>query len=310
LIEAWVQRDEAVGLLKAAGLDFESLKRDAQTRAFRPVALKGVTFSSAFKVAHSVITSYNVLARKIGAERPDETVMYTAHWDHFGIGQPDTSGDRIYHGAADNGSGVAALLELARAFAKAPPTRRSVLFLSVTAEERGLLGSLYYAAHPLYPLAETVADINMDDLGTWGRARDMFTSGKAQSDLEDRLADYLKAEGRSYSPDPRPETGGFFRSDHFSLAKAGVPAMSVKSGDDLVVGGRPAGEAAAAAFVRDRYHQPADRWSADWDLTGQVQDLELLYRLGRDLAESHDWPSWRADSEFKAVRDLTAVQRR
>ncbi len=310
LIEAWIQRDETVALLKQAGLDFETLKKEAQTRAFQPVALKGVTFSAAFKVDHAVIVSHNVVAREVGAKRPDETVIYSAHWDHLGVGQPDAKGDRIYNGARDNASGTADLLELARAYAKAPRTDRSVVFLSVTAEEKGLLGSEYYGAHPLYPLAKTVADINMDMLGIWGQAHDMSTSGSGQTTLQDDLTGYLKAENRAYSPDARPEAGSFFRSDHFSFAQVGVPAISIKSGEDLVKGGREAGRAAEAAFTRDRYHQPADEWSADWDLSGQVQDIELVYRMGRDLADSDRWPGWYASSEFKPIRDRTASERK
>jgi Zn-dependent M28 family amino/carboxypeptidase len=310
LLEGWIQRDEAVGLFKKAGLDFEALKRKAQTRDFRPVALKGTTFSADFAVDHAVITSYNVLGLLPGTKRPDETIIYTAHWDHLGVGDPDARGDRIYNGAVDNGTGVAALLELGRVFAKAPRTDRSVVFMSVTAEEKGLLGSLYYAAHPLYPLAKTAADLNMDVLGVYGRARNMTTSGSGQTSLQDDLARYLKAEGRYYSPDPTPEAGHFFRSDHFSLAKVGVPALSIHSGNDLIKGGAPAGDAAEKAYVKDRYHQPTDEWSADWDLSGQVQDLELIYRLGRDLANSDRWPNWNPGSEFKAIRDRTAALRK
>ena len=309
-IEAWIQRDETVALLKQAGLDFDTLKKQAQTRAFRPALLKGVTFSTAFKVDHSVIVSHNVVAREVGAKRPDETVVYSAHWDHLGVGLPDAKGDRIYNGARDNASGTADLLELARAYGKAPRTDRSVVFLSVTAEEKGLLGSDYYGAHPLYPLAKTVADINMDMLGIWGPAHDLSTSGSGQTTLQDDLTAYLKAENRVYSQDDSPEAGHFYRSDHFSFAKVGVPAISVHSGDDLVKGGLAAGRAASAAFTRDRYHQPADEWSPDWDLSGQVQDMELVYRMGRDLANSDRWPGWYVSSEFKAIRDKTASERK
>jgi Zn-dependent M28 family amino/carboxypeptidase len=310
LIEAWIQRDETAALFKAAGLDFEAQKKAAQSRDFQPTVLKGVTFSADFKVDHKVITTYNVLGVLPGTKRPDETVFYTAHWDHLGVGEPDARGDRIYNGAKDNGTGVADILELARAFAKAPRTDRTVVFMSVTAEEKGLLGSAYYAAHPLYPLAKTVADINMDALGVSGQAHDMSTSGSGQTDLQDTLARYLKAEGRYYSPDSTPEEGHFFRSDHFSFAKVGVPAISISSGDDLANGGRAAGEAAHKAYTRDHYHQPSDEWSASWDLSGEVQDMELVYRMGRDLANSTAWPAWYPNSEFKAIRDQTAAERR
>jgi Zn-dependent M28 family amino/carboxypeptidase len=309
LIEGWIQRDATAALFKTAGLDFEAMKKAAQRRDFQPVTLKGTAFSAAFKVDRSVITSYNVAGRLAGASHPDETVIYSAHWDHLGVGPPDAKGDRIYNGAVDNGTGVAALLELARAFAKAPPTQRSVLFLSVTAEEQGLLGSEYYAAHPLYPLARTVADLNMDALDVAGPARDMSTSGSGQTSLQEDLARYLSAEGRYYSPDATPEAGHFFRSDHFSFAKAGAPAISISSGQDLVKGGRIAGSAAKKDYTANRYHQPSDEWSPNWDLSGQVQDLELVYRLGRDLADSRAWPSWNADSEFKAIRDRSAADR-
>ena len=310
LIEAWIQRDETVALLRKAGLDFDRLKTAARQRDFRPVALNGVSFSTAFKVDHKVVTTYNLAAREVGTKRPDETVIYSAHWDHLGVGAPDAKGDRIYNGAVDNATGVAGLLELARAFAKAPRTDRSVLFLSVTAEEKNLLGSAYYAAHPLYPLAKTVADLNMDALQVSGKARDMSTSGSGQTTLQDDLTRYLKAEGRAYAPDASPEAGHFYRSDHFSFAKVGVPAISIGSGEDLVVGGKAAGHAAKAAYTRDRYHQPADEWSASWDLSGQVQDIELIYRLGRDLADSDAWPDWYKDSEFKPIRDRTAAERK
>jgi Zn-dependent M28 family amino/carboxypeptidase len=310
LLEGWIQRDATVALFKKAGLDFEALKTKAQSRDFQPVTLKGASFSADFAVNHAVITSYNVLGLLPGVRRPDETVFYTAHWDHLGVGDPDAHGDRIYNGAVDNGTGVAALLELGRVFAKAPRTGRSLVFMSVTAEEKNLLGSAYYAAHPLYPLAKTVAVFNMDALDVYGRTRNMSTSGSGQTDLEDRLTRYLKAEGRAYSEDPTPEAGHFYRSDHFSFAKAGVPAISIGSGDDLIKGGVAAGRAAKAAYVKDKYHQPADEWSADWDLSGQVQDLELLFRMGRDLANANAWPSWYPGSEFKALRDQTAALRK
>jgi Zn-dependent M28 family amino/carboxypeptidase len=310
LIEGWIQRGETVTLLQKAGLDFAALKKAAQSRDFKPVELKGVTFSAAFKVDHKVITSHNVAGRLPGTKHADETVIYSAHWDHLGVGEPDAKGDRIYNGAVDNGTGVADVLELARLYGKAPRTDRSVLFLFVTAEEKGLLGSAYYGSHPLYPLAKTVADINMDAMGVSGQAHDMSTSGSGQTDLQDTLTQFLKRENRAYSPDPSPEAGHFYRSDHFNFAKVGVPAISVGSGEDLLKGGKAAGAAAKAAYTRDRYHQPADEWSVDWDLSGQVQDMDLVYRMGRALANSRRWPAWYKDSEFKPLRDASAAQRR
>ena len=309
-IEAWIQRDATVGLFKAAGLDFEALKRQAQTRAFRPVTLPGAGLSMAFAVDVKKVISHNVVGVLPGARHPDERVIYTAHWDHLGVGLPDAKGDRIYNGAVDNASGVSGLIELGRAFARSPRTERSVMFLAVTAEEKGLLGSEYYATTPLYPLATTVADINMDGAAVNGPARDISTSGDAGLTLQDDLIAVAKAHGRSFTKDSRPEAGSFFRSDHFSFAKQGVPALSFGSGRDLVTGGVEAGKAAQEAFVRDRYHQPADQFEPTWDLSGMAQDLVIAYDLGRQLANSREWPEWKAGSEFKAARDKTAAARK
>ncbi len=307
-MEAWIQRDLAVQLFQASGLDFEALKKQAQTRDFKPVTLKA-TLSAHYAANTGVITSHNVLGRLPGTKHPDETVLYTAHWDHLGVGQPDAKGDRIYNGAVDNGTGVAELLELGRAFAHAPRTDRSLVFMAVTAEEKGLLGSEYYAANPIYPLATTAGAINMDALSVAGRAKDFTISGTAKLGLLDDLIAEGKKHGLNYTPDPRLEAGGFYRSDHFPMAKRGVPAISFGSGRDLVNGGTARGTQIAKDYTRDRYHQPADEWSADWDLTGMAQDAGLLFDLGRDLANSRAWPDWSADSEFRAERDKTTAQR-
>jgi len=310
LLQGWIQRDLAVDLFAKSGLDFEALKKAAQREDFHPVELKGARFSADYAVNSSQIVSHNVLGVLPGTRRPDETVIYTAHWDHLGVGEPDARGDRIYNGAVDNGTGVAAVLELGRAYAAAPRTERSVVFLLVTAEEKGLLGSDYYATHPLYPAARTVADLNMDALATDGAARDFSVSGDGKVTLLDELVSVGKAHGRTFVPDPTPEAGHFYRSDHFSFAKVGIPAISFHSGEDLVNGGVAAGRAWATEYTAHRYHQPADEWSADWDLSGQVQDITLLYDLGRDLATSDRWPEWKPGSEFKALRDATAAERK
>ncbi|MFI4969225.1 MAG: M28 family metallopeptidase [Lysobacterales bacterium] len=309
-LEGWIQRDLAVDLCKRAGLDFDALKKQAQTRAFKPVVLKDATFSADYAIDAKVITSHNIVGRIEGSKRPDETVIYSAHWDHLGIGAPDAKGDRIYNGAVDNGTGTAALIELGRAFAHAPKPERSVVFLNVTAEERGLLGSEYYAAKPLYPLAKTVAVINMDALRPTGAARNFTTSGSARSDLLDALIADGKLAGLAYAPDPHPEAGHFFRSDHFPFAKSGVPALSFGSGNDLVDGGVAAGEAASKDYVTNRYHQPGDEWQANWTFAGMAQDLPVLYKVGNDLANSKRWPDWAKDSEFRATRDASAAERR
>lgn len=309
-LEGWIQRDATVGLFKAAGLDFEALKKQAQTREFKPVILDGVNWSTDFAVKAEKVVSHNVVGQLPGKAHPNERIIYTAHWDHLGVGLPDAKGDRIYNGAVDNGTGVAALIELARTFGRAPRTDRTMMFMAVTAEEKGLLGSEYYATRPLYPLASTVANINMDVLGVNGPAKDVTTSGAGDLTLKDDLVQVAKDHGRYFAPDPRPEAGSFFRSDHFSFAKKGVPAISYGSGVDLAAGGKAAGMAAAAAYTRERYHQPADEYDPKWDLSGMAEDVGIMYDLGRRLADSGEWPTWREGSEFKAARDRTEAQRK
>jgi Zn-dependent M28 family amino/carboxypeptidase len=309
-IEAWIQRDQTVDLFKKAGLDFEALKKQAQTREFKPVTLKGVTMSTAFNVEAKHVISHNVVGVLPGTKHPDERIIYTAHWDHLGVGLPDARGDRIYNGAVDNASGVSGLIEMARAFAHAPRTERTVQFMAVTAEEKGLLGSEYYATNPLYPLATTVANINTDGGAVNGPAKDISVSGDGGLTLQDDLIRVGKDHGRYFTADARPEAGSFFRSDHFSFAKQGVPALSFHSGQDLVKGGVAAGKAAGEAYVRDKYHQPADEFDPNWDLTGMSQDLAILYDLGTRLANSREWPEWKPGSEFKAARDKTAAARK
>ncbi|MRV72806.1 M28 family peptidase [Duganella sp. FT92W] len=309
-MEAWIQRDVVADLFKRAGLDFDAAKKQAQTRDFKPVELKGINLSAHYAVDAQVIKSKNVAAIKEGTDQKDQTVMYTGHWDHLGVGEPDAKGDKIYNGAIDNATGIASLLELGRAYGKAPAPKRSVLFLAVTAEEKGLLGSEYYAANPLYPLATTVAMINVDALLPYGPARNFSTSGSAKQDLLDMLIAKARNWNLSYSPDSKPEAGHFFRSDHFPMAKRGVPAVSFESGEDLEEGGLAAGKAVKEAYNEHNYHQPSDEWSANWPFTGMARDLQLLYSVGRDLAESKDWPNWSKDSEFRAPRDVTASKRR
>lgn len=310
-MEGWIQRDFAVDLFRRAGLDFEALKQQAQTRGFQPVELKGVTLSADYAVDSKVITSHNVVGRVEGRKRPDETVIYTAHWDHLGVGLPDAKGDRIYNGAVDNATGTAALLALGRAFAHAKPRPdRSLVFLAVTAEEKGLLGSEYYASRPLYPLATTVGVINMDALNPQGPAHDFTISGSAKLELLDGLIATAKRWDLRYTPDSKPEAGYFFRSDHFPFAKRGVPAISYGSGNDWVDGGVAAGKAAGEVYTADRYHQPADQWEASWTFTGMTRELQVLYTLGSELAQGKRWPNWDAGSEFRGARDASADQRK
>jgi Zn-dependent M28 family amino/carboxypeptidase len=309
-LEGWIQRDVAVELFRAAGLDFDALKREAQTRAFRPRQLQGVSFAASYGVRRAGIRSRNVLGRFPGRTRPNETVLYGAHWDHLGVGAPDVRGDSIYNGAVDNATGVAALIELARVFAAGPRPERSVVFAAWTAEEKGLLGSEYYAANPVYPLETTVAGFNIDALAATGPARDVLIVGYGQSELEDQIERVLRSEGRVIARDPHPEAGYFFRSDHFPMAKRGVPMLYIDTGVDLLNGGAAAGGAADAAYRRDRYHQPADEYDpSTWRFDGIAQDVGALHRLGLELATSRSWPNYRATSEFRPVRDASAARR-
>jgi len=307
-VEAWMQRDVAVSLFKQAGLDFETLKKQAQTNAFRAVPLQGVTFSANYRVKHDTVISKNVVGRLSGTAHPDQTLIYSAHWDHLGVGKPDDTGDRIFNGAVDNATGVAALLELARLFGSAPKPQRSVLFLAVTAEEKGLLGSEYYGTNPLYPLETTVADINMDALGVNGRTKDFSANGP--NTVVDEIVAEGRNQGRTLAPDPEPQAGHFYRSDHFPLSKAGVPAVSFNPGDDLVNGGKAKGAALREAYTEKKYHQPADEWSEALDFSGEVEDVTLLYDVGKSLANSTRWPEWKAGSEFKVLRDQSAANRK
>ncbi len=307
-LEAWIQRDVAANLLKQAGLDYEQLKKQAQSSSFRAVPLKGVTLSADYKVKRETVVSKNVVGRIAGKTHPEQTLLYTAHWDHLGVGKPDDTGDKIFNGAVDNATGIAAVLELARLFGSEPKPARSVVFLAVTAEEKGLLGSEYYAAHPLYPLETTVADLNMDALGTFGKARDFTTFGP--NTVVDEVTAAGAKRGLTNAPDPRPEAGSFFRSDHFPMSKVGVPAVSFKSGDDLVNGGKKRGVALREEYNAKKYHQPKDEWSESLDFTGLADDVSLLYEVGRSLADSNRWPEWKPGSEFKAERDKSAGMRR
>jgi Zn-dependent M28 family amino/carboxypeptidase len=307
--ESWIQRDLAVRLFKDSGLDFEAAKAAARRKNFRPIPLKATLTASATAKSERINT-YNIAARLAGKSRPDETVIYSAHYDHLGIGQPDANGDRIFNGAVDNATGISFMIEMARAFAKAPPTDRSVLFLAVGAEEKGLLGSEYYASHPLYPLAKTVAVLNTDSMGIAGAARDFSMAGLTKLELVDLLVAEGRRQGRTFVPDAHPESGGFYRSDHFSFAKRGVPAVSFKSGRDLVNGGIAAGEKWGLDYSTNRYHQPDDEWLPNWSYDGMIADGQLLYGVGRALANSRQWPNWSADAEFRAARDATASERR
>ena len=306
--ESWIQRPLAVQLFQRAGLDLEKEKLAARSRDFQPVPLKA-TLSAHYAANPTVVTSHNVVGILPGKKYPDETIIYSAHWDHLGIGKPDATGDRIYNGAVDNGTGISELIEQARVFARGPRPDRSIVFLAVTGEEKGLLGSSYYAAHPLYPVGKTVGNVNVDAWLPDGPQKDFTIRGTAKLDLLDDLIAEGKKQGRFYTPDPHPETGGFYRSDHFSFAKVGVPAISFSQGLDLVNGGTARGEALGEEFNRLHYHQPSDEWHADWDWSGVAENAELLHQVGLKLANSREWPNWSQDSEFRAARDRSAADR-
>ena len=306
LLQGWLQLEAAVGLFKRAGLDFEALRLKARAADFRPVALGDETFSADFAVRHEVVESHNVLAKIVGARRADETVIYGAHWDAYGIGQPDATGKTIRPGANDDGLGIAGELEIARAFAAGPRPSRTVVFAAWTGEERGLLGSETYAAHPVYPLGKTVANLAMDILQTAGPSRDVVLIGVGQDSLEGDLVKAAAAQGRKVTPDSHPEKGLFYRADHFSLAKRGVPTlllMAIGGGPDLKAGGRAAGERWVADYTANCYHKTCDAWSPTWDLRGAAQDVDLLYVIGRKLADSDRWPTWNPGSEFGPARE-------
>ena len=308
-LRGWMQRDLAVSLFKRAGLDFDAEKRRAQTKAFTPVALGDATLSAAFAVKRDQVVTRNVIGRLEGAQRPDETVIYSAHWDAFGIGESDAAGDPVRHGAVDNATGVAAVIELARVFAAGPRPQRTLLFMALTAEEKGLQGATFYAANPLAPLAKTAAVLNIEMLSPDGPTRDIASWGNGRVSLEGDLKRVAEAQGRTYSPDPNLEAGFFYRADHFAFARAGVPAITVGAGLDRVDGGVASGKALRDAYFAKCYHQPCDAWTSTWNAQGQAQDVEILYVLGREIADGDAWPHWLDGSEFRAARERSGAER-
>ncbi len=303
-VEGWITLDQAKALFTMAGQNLDSLKARASTREFRPVPL-GVTASITLRNTLRTVDSRNVVARLEGSDAAlkDEYVVYTAHWDHFGIGTK-VKGDSIYNGAADNATGTAGLLALGKAFvAMRPRPQRSILFLAVTAEEQGLLGSAYYSVVPIYPLARTLANINIDVLNTWGPTKDITVVGLGASELDDYAREAAAAQGRTLRPDAEPEKGFYYRSDHFNFAKQGVPAFFPESGVDYV--GKPAefGRQTREQYTANDYHSPQDEIKPDWNLDGAVQDLQLFLTMGLRVANAAKFPEWRAGNEFRAIRE-------
>lgn len=300
-VEGWITMESAKKLFQLAGVS-DTLLQAAGKKGFKPVPLK-VKASISLKNTIKRSESNNVLAVLPGTTRKDEYIIYSGHWDHFGKGEP-IDGDSIYNGAADNASGTAALLELAHAFTqlKTKPAR-SILFLAVTAEEQGLLGSDYYASHPVYPINKTVADINMDVLQPFGRMKDLILVGKGQSDLDEYADEAAAKQGRVTRGEPDPSGGWYFRSDHFNFAKVGIPSMYIENGSVSVEHGEEWGEAQKKEYNDKRYHAPTDEYSADWDLSGIVEDMQILFNVGVKLSNESTFPGWKEGSEFKAIRD-------
>jgi Zn-dependent M28 family amino/carboxypeptidase len=300
-VVGWVSEPTAKKLLAAAGYDSTLLAKAAQ-RGFKPVPLD-VKLTTNIKVTATYNVSHNVIGKITGAKHPDEYIIYSAHWDHLGIGKPNAQGDSIYNGALDNASATAGLLQLARAFKsmKSKPDR-TIIFLSVTAEEQGLWGSAYYAQNPVYPANKTVANINMDGLNNIAKTKDIIIVGQGQSELEDYLKDAAEKMDREIAFEQHPEAGYYYRSDHFNFAKVGIPALYTSSGIDVIGKGKEYGKKMSDEYTEKNYHAPSDEYNADWNLDGGIEDLKLLFLVGKRLAAEEKWPGWKNGSEFSAIR--------
>ena len=311
-LQGWLHNDAAHELLATAGHDLDALREKARQPEFQAFELEGIRFDADLEVDITTFDSQNVLGLIPGSARPDEVIMASAHWDAYGVGAPDEQGRTVRAGANDDALGSAGILELARVIKAQPALERSVLLAFWTAEEAGLVGSMAYAADPIFPIEKTVANFTLDILQTAGAAKDVILVGKGQSELEDDLARVAEAAGRYVTEENLPENGLFYRADHFSMARVGVPVllmMGIAGGADLVVGGREAGNQWIADYVGNCYHKPCDAWSADWDLTGAVQDIELFHQLISELGNAKRWPAWKQGSEFKALREQSASVR-
>ncbi len=301
--EGWITLPFAKQLFEKMGKNESELLQSARKADFQGVST-GMTLSTSLAVKPTYNVTKNVIAKVTGKTAPEEVIIYTAHWDHIGIGKPDETGDSIYNGALDNASGTSALLALAKAFKTDEQPDRTVVFLSVTAEEQGLWGSAYYAKNPIYPKEKTVANINMDGVNPYGKMKDVSVIGVGQSEMEDLLDEELKKLGRYAAPEPNPVVGYYFRSDHFNFAKIGIPALYIGTGIDHVEKGKEYGKQLQEEYVAQYYHKPADAYDPKrWNLDGAVDDVQLLYEVGRNLANSTKWPGWKEGSEFKAIRD-------
>ena len=302
-IEGWLHLDTANKVFEAAGLNLEDMKDKAQTKGFKPVPMGELKLSASLNQTVKTTTSRNVAGGVTGSETPDEYVLYMAHWDHLGKKDGEPGEDHIYNGAVDNATGTAAIIEIGEAFVQQGQPKRSAIFVAVTAEESGLLGSAYYAEAPLVPLSKTVAGINIDAMHPVGETKDIIVVGHGASELEDRLKDVLDPRGMYIVPDTKPEAGYYYRSDHISLAKKGVPMLYADGGVDHVIKGTAYGEKFGEDYTRDRYHKPADEFDNSWDVSGIRNTTEILFELGYGMANSQDWPNWYEGTEFRALRD-------
>ncbi len=309
-LTGWLHRDAAVSLFRRAGMDFEQMKRAAREKSFRAVPVGNATLSARLTTKAVPVASRNVIGRLKGRTRPEETIVYGAHWDANGIGPADARGDTIRNGAVDNATGTATLLDIARVFGKGRRPERSILFIGYTAEEKGLLGAEYYVANPIYPLETTVAVLNLDPHVAFGKARSLDLIGGGRTELERDLARVAARHRLRIDEERSPEAGWYFRSDHFAFAKKGVPALAFRAGRDLVKGGMAAGNAAIEAYNNERYHQTTDEFDARLDMGGAAQEGQVYYEIGRELANSRRWPSWNEGVEYKKIRDSSASARR
>ena len=302
-LESWIHKDTLNRLLQYTGFNTDSLEEIALSKTFKPFIIRGLELNSDIYNTVNYFKSHNIAAVKKGTTKPDEYILFTAHWDHIGIKEDDLSGnDNIYNGAVDNATGVAALLELSKRFSNVN-TDRSILFLSVTLEESGLLGSEYFASNSPIPLKNIVAGFNFDAVFPSGVSNDMVVIGYGASELEDLLENELIKNNRYINPDPSPEKGFFYRSDHISFAKRGVPMLYSNNGSDLVVGGRDAAFNLSYDYTLNHYHQPSDEYSDDWDMSGIEQTIDTIFNVSFNLSNSDDWPNWYEDNEFRSIRD-------
>lgn len=301
-VESWLTIDASRDLFKAGGLDFDAMKTAAATKGFVPIPMGGLKLNAKINNKISTVESRNVIGVVKGTTYPDEYIMYMGHWDHLGKKPVPTGEDGIYNGAVDNATGTAAILEIDAAFATAP-AERSILIVAVTAEESGLLGSAYYGEDPIVPLNKTVAGINIDAMQPLGRTKDIVVIGYGASELDGLLEAVIKSRGMYIIPDPKPEAGHYYRSDHISLAKKGVPFLYADAGIDHEVKGKEYGTAFGDDYVANRYHAPSDEYDNSWDLSGIEQVTEIFYELGLGMANSRDWPNWNETAEFRTLRD-------